>query len=68
MLRRANFAWTAEDEARLVEMARRGAYLRNIALRLRRSESSIKKRAIGLGVTVKRTPRIRADGTIAGRR
>jgi hypothetical protein len=66
MLRRANRAWTADDEAKLKEMAARGLYLRNIALRLRRSESSIIRRARELGVKIERTPRFRGDRTIRG--
>ena len=57
MLKRASYAWTPEDEARLRELAQKGVYLRNIALKLRRSESSIKKRARELGVKVSITPR-----------
>jgi len=49
--------WTLRDEAELREMASRGVYLRKIALRLRRSESSVKKRALRLGVKVAKTPR-----------
>jgi len=45
----------------LKELAEQGVYLRNIALRLKRSESSIKKRARELGVKVKLTPRYRAN-------
>jgi len=51
--------WTPEDEAALKEMAEKGVYMRRIALRLRRSESSIKKRAVQLGVRVPPTPRPR---------
>ena len=61
MLKRAVYAWTPEDEAKLKELAEQGVYLRNIALRLKRSESSIKKRARELGVKVKLTPRYRAN-------
>jgi hypothetical protein len=57
MLRRANSVWTREDEAKLKELAGQGMYLRRIALRLKRSESSIKKRARELGVGVPKTPR-----------
>jgi hypothetical protein len=49
--------WTGEDEATLREMAKQGVHLRRIALRLRRSESSIKKRASRLGLSVPKTPR-----------
>jgi len=59
MLKRSNYAWTPEDEAKLKELAGQGVYLRNIALRLKRSESSIKKRSRELGIEVKRTPRSR---------
>ena len=57
MLKRASYAWTAADDAKLLELAGKGVYLRNIAIRLRRSESSIKKRATLLGIRVPRTPR-----------
>jgi hypothetical protein len=66
MLRRGNYAWTAKDEAELKALAGRGVYLRNIALRLRRSESSIKKKANDLGLKVQRTPRFRLDGALRG--
>ncbi len=59
MLKRASYAWTPEDEARLRELAQKGVYLRNIALKLRRSESSIKKRARDLQIKVQSTPRSR---------
>jgi hypothetical protein len=65
MLKRSTYAWSAEDEAKLRELASTGLYLRRIALRLKRSESSIKKRARELGVTVLKTPRssFRFDAT-----
>lgn len=59
MLKRASYAWTPEDEAKLRELADKGIYLRNIALKLRRSESSIKKRARDLQIKVQTTPRSR---------
>jgi hypothetical protein len=49
--------WTPEAEATLREMASQGVYVRRIALRLKRSESSIKKRATLLGLTVSKAPR-----------
>jgi hypothetical protein len=57
MLKRVSHVWTSEDEVKLREMAAKGVYLRNIAIRLRRSESSIKKRAFDLGLSLRRTPR-----------
>jgi hypothetical protein len=57
MLKRKVYAWTPEDEGTLKQLAEKGVHLRAIALRLRRSESSIKKRAFDLGVGVKRPPR-----------
>lgn len=57
MLKRPVYAWTPEDEAKLTELAQKGVYLRNIAIKLKRSESSIKKRARELGVKVGTTPR-----------
>jgi hypothetical protein len=57
VLKRASYAWTREDEARLQELAGQGLHLRRIALRLRRSESSVKKRARALGISVPKTPR-----------
>jgi DNA-binding NarL/FixJ family response regulator len=59
MLKRASYAWTPEDEAKLRELADKGVYLRNIALKLRRSESSIKKRAHDLQIKVQARPRVR---------
>jgi len=59
MLKRESYAWTPEDEAKLRELAGKGIYLRNIALKLRRSESSIKKRARDLQIKVQTTPRSR---------
>jgi hypothetical protein len=59
MLKRASYAWTSEDEAKLRELADKGVYLRNIALKLRRSESSIKKRAHDLQIKVQARPRAR---------
>ena len=59
MLKRASYAWTPEDEAKLRELADKGIYLRNIALKLRRSESSIKKRAHDLQIKLQARPRPR---------
>ena len=59
MLKRASYAWTPDDEAKLRELADQGIYLRNIALKLRRSESSIKKRAHDLQIKVQARPRSR---------
>jgi DNA-binding NarL/FixJ family response regulator len=59
MLKRASYAWTAEDEAKLRELANKGVHLRNIALKLRRSESSIKKRSHDLQIKIQATPRAR---------
>ena len=61
MLKRTSYAWTSDDEDRLKQLAAQGVYLRNIALRLRRSESSIKTRAHSLGLKLRRTPRIRSS-------
>ena len=63
MLRRASYAWTAQDEAKLKAMVEAGAFLRNIAIRLRRSESSVSKHARELGVKVKRRPRFHFDSS-----
>jgi hypothetical protein len=59
MLNRKSYAWTPEDETTLKELADKGMHLRAIALRLRRSESSIKKKAYDLDIQVKRPPRYR---------
>jgi hypothetical protein len=59
MLRRKNYSWTSDDEAKLKALAEQGIYLRSIAVRLGRSESSIKKRAYDLGLPIKRMPRPR---------
>jgi hypothetical protein len=59
MMKRASYAWTPEDEAKLRELADKCIYLRNIALKLRRSESSIKKRAHDLQIKVQARPRAR---------
>src|SRR5690242_4903249 len=64
MLKRASYAWTAVDEAKLKLLVAKGLYLRSIAFRLRRSEYSISQRARELGITLKAMPRLRADGTI----
>jgi hypothetical protein len=57
MLKRQSYVWTPQDENSLKEMAARGVHLHRIALRLKRSESSIKKRARGLGLVVTSNPR-----------
>jgi DNA-binding NarL/FixJ family response regulator len=57
MLKRKSYAWTPEDELSLKQLAEKGVHIRAIALRLRRSESSIKKRARELGVKAKLNPR-----------
>ena len=57
MLKRRVYAWTPDDEAKLRELTEQGLHLRAIALRLKRSESSIKKRAREIGVALKSNPR-----------
>ena len=57
MLKRLVYAWTPEDEAKLRELTEQGLHLRAIALRLKRSESSIKKRSKEIGVKLKPNPR-----------
>jgi hypothetical protein len=52
MLIRGNYFWTTDDEAKLRALAARGLHARAIALRLRRSASSIRKRAHDLGVKI----------------
>jgi len=59
MPKRASHKWTTEDEVELRELVEKGFYLRRIALRLRRSESSIKVRAHILHIKIKPTPRYR---------
>jgi DNA-binding NarL/FixJ family response regulator len=50
MVRRNNESWSAEEEAVLREMAAQGKKRLLIALRLRRSESAVKRRATVLGL------------------
>jgi len=59
MTKRASHKWTPQDEAAIRDLVDRGFYLRRIALRLRRSESSIKVRAHILHIKIKPTPRYR---------
>ena len=59
MPKRANHKWTAHDEMMLRNLVEKGFYLRQLSLRLCRSESSIKKRAIDLNIKIKPTPRYR---------
>jgi len=65
LLKRSTSAWSAEDETKLRELASTRLYLHRIALRLKRSESSIRRRARELWVTVLKTPRnsFRFDAT-----
>lgn len=53
----SNQRWDAAAEASLRALAGQGFYLRKLALRLRRSESSIKKRARLLDVPIPPGPR-----------
>jgi hypothetical protein len=59
MLKRANYAWTPEDEVKLRELAGQGIQIRSISVRLRRSVSSIKKRAGSIGVELPKPRRSR---------
>jgi hypothetical protein len=63
-MKRHSAKWTAHEEAKLRELANAGAHVRSVAVKLRRSESSIKNRARALGVVVKPPPRasFRFDG------
>jgi DNA-binding NarL/FixJ family response regulator len=55
MRRRTNGGWTPEHEAVLCELAAKGKTALQIGLRLRRSQSGIKKRASYLGLKLGRT-------------
>jgi len=57
LLKRQRAKWTSGEDAKLRELAVSGSHVRTIALRLRRSESSIKKRARDIGVEVRQPPR-----------
>ena len=57
MPKQASHRWTVEDETALRDLVEKGFYLRRLALRLGRSESSIKMRARALNIVVKPTPR-----------
>jgi hypothetical protein len=46
--------WTAEEDAKLRQLAELGVPRRNIALKLRRTESGVKNRARDLNVTLPR--------------
>jgi len=59
MRTRKNWAWTPEDEAKLRDCANKGVHLRSIALKLRRSESSVKTHARALNLKVRPPPRSR---------
>jgi hypothetical protein len=59
MPKRSNLQWTPQDEMMLRNLVEKGFYLRQLSLRLCRSESSIKKRAIDLKIQIKPTPRYR---------
>jgi hypothetical protein len=56
ILQRASYAWTAEDEAKLREWAGSGVKIHSMSVRLRRSVSSMKKRAELLGVRITKSP------------
>jgi hypothetical protein len=49
--------WTAEEDAKLRQLAELGVPRRNIALKLRRTESGVKNRARDLNVTLPRNRR-----------
>jgi hypothetical protein len=52
-----NHYWTPDEEEKLRGLANKGMHYRAVALRMRRSESSIKKRANELGIKVVAPPR-----------
>jgi hypothetical protein len=59
MPQRSYLPWNVESDLELRELAAKGLNLRRLALRLRRSESSIKKRVYTLEIQVKAAPRFR---------
>jgi hypothetical protein len=58
MQRRTNTGWTAEQDTILRELAAKDRTALQIGLRLKRSASGVKKRAIELGVKLGRTKRL----------
>ena len=59
-------AWTAEDDRQLAEMAAAGMSLMRIAMRMRRTASSVYARATKLGVALPKLQRApRAERTIS---
>jgi hypothetical protein len=66
MRTRPKYFWTDDDEAKLRALAANGVHLRAIAMKLRRSESSVKTYARNLGVRIKprRYHRFRFDEVV----
>lgn len=67
MRTRINDRWTVEEEMVLREMASQGKSRRQIALRLRRSESGVKKRAVALGLKLDRVKRLPFEERVSHR-
>lgn len=66
MPRNANKLWTDQDETRLRELAASGASLVRATAALRRSSSSVKRKALDLGLAFRGVKQVRADLRAAG--
>jgi DNA-binding NarL/FixJ family response regulator len=61
-------SWKPEEEAVLRELSAKGKTALQIGLRLRRSQSGVKKRAITLGLELGRTKHLSSSGRYSHRR
>jgi len=66
MPRNANKLWTDQDEIRLRGLAASGASLVRATAALRRSSSSVKRKALDLGLAFRGVKQVRADLRAAG--
>lgn len=66
MPRNANKLWTDQDTIRLRELAASGASLVRATAALRRSSSSVKRKALDLGLAFRGVKQVRADLRAAG--
>jgi hypothetical protein len=64
MLSRRNYFWSEAEDAKLRAFAQNGVYVRNIAIRLKRTPTGVRRRAKQLGLSLPSRPR----GPLSARR
>jgi hypothetical protein len=57
-MKRRHFVWTPEEDERLRQLAAKGVAVPRVAVVLRRSEQSVRRRALALNIRIRKQSRL----------